>query len=247
MANGHDLVRRQITPSTYGAGAPCVGRSDRAVPNVQAAQSIVSRDARQHFLRRIDRIGWVPAFLAVAVLGSSCGPQREIGPGRAITDCDYCVVTEKYAHRFADPATEILDRTFVVVKDDDARLKNPIVKQKACLLQIEWSRGFWKSSATVEVRDYSNRALMLSSYVPGGMLYAGYHRDVLEALEDIAAARAEAAPVPAAARAEPPAAPPPGVAQSKVQRLTELNELRDRGLITEAEYSKHRSMIINER
>lgn len=185
----------------------------------------------------------------LAALAASCGPKRTVGPGRMLTDCDYLVVTEKHAHRFADEAAEALDKSFVVVKDDDPRLNSPALKQKACLLQIEWSRGFWKSSATVDVKDYNNRALMHRSYVAGGMMYAGHSGDIREALADLAAARAEGGPVPAAARAEviPVPAPPPGVSQSKAQRLTELNDLRDRALITDAEYSAQRAKILNER
>jgi hypothetical protein len=199
-------------------------------------------DGRQRFTL------WL--LVALALAASSCGPKRISGPGRIITDCDYLVVTEKHAHRFADEAEEVLSKSFVVITDDDVRLKSPALKQKACLLSIEWSRGFWKSSATVEVKDYSNRALMHRSYVAGGMLYAGYSGDIMEALEDVAAARAEGGPVSAAARAEPlPVAEPQrGVPQaSKAQRLTELNDLKERGLITDDEYSEQRTKILNER
>ncbi len=195
---------------------------------------------------------YVTTAIAIAMLTTSCGPKRISGPGRILTDCDYLVVTEKHAHRFADEAAEVLDRSFVIVKDDDARLKSPLLSQKACLLQIEWSRGFWKSSATVDVKDYNNGALMHRSYKAGGFMYAGYSSDIMAALHDVAAARAEGRPVSAAARSEPPpplqaAAPPPGVPQSKGERLLELNDLRQRGLITDQEYSDHRAKILNER
>ncbi len=82
-------------------------------------------------------------FLAVVVV-PGCGVSRKTGAsGRSIGDYDYCVVTEKHAYRYTDDAIRILNKSFVVVKDDDdPRLVSPAVRQKACLLSLDWNRGF---------------------------------------------------------------------------------------------------------
>jgi hypothetical protein len=155
MANAHSTGEEHSGADRPYGGRDARVRSDRMAGELGAARGIAPGVTWEDFAPGRIRPMRLFVLCAVAVLSSSCAPTRVVGPGRAITDCNYCVVTEKHAHRFADPATEILDKAFVVVKDDDVRLQNPAVKQNACLLQIEWSRGFWKSSAILEIIGYS--------------------------------------------------------------------------------------------
>ena len=83
------------------------------------------------------------------------------------------------------------------------------------------------------------------------MFWFGSHEDVLEALQDVAAARAAGPAVPAEVRnqvamLQSDAAVSATAVRPKSQRLTELNELKDQGLITNSEYEKQRARIIDE-
>jgi hypothetical protein len=78
-----------------------------------------------------------------------------------------------------------------------------------------------------------------------GMVWTGAHEDVLVAIRDVAAARAAGPALPADARDPMPAsAEQPATTRSAAQRLEELNNLKARGLISEAEYSAQRKAII---
>ena len=185
--------------------------------------------------------------LAALVVGAGCSVSRRTEPGRSIGDYDYCVVGEKLTHRYTDDATSILGQSFVILQDDDPRLKLAAIREKACLVSLEWSRGFWSSAAWVEIKDYEDRTTVLRSDVRGGMLYTGHEGDIQEVLADVAAARAAGPPIPADARTVPVPEEPTtsGAERSTTERLLELNELRARGLITEDEYSEQRTKIIN--
>ena len=182
------------------------------------------------------------------LFGPGCTISREVGPGRPIDSYDYCVVGEEGAHRYATEATRILDQSFVVLSEHDPRLRSQEIKGKTCVLALEWSRGFWSSSATASVRDYRDEHMVHESSLRRGMFWAGYHGDVLDVLHDVAAVRAHGPAVPAEARrpaVEVATDPPPE--RSKAGRLTELNDLKARGLITDAEYSAQRAKILDER
>jgi hypothetical protein len=87
-----------------------------------------------------------------------------------------------------------------------------------------------------------------------GAFWAGAHEDVMEAIRDVAAARAAGPPLPSDAR-EPVSfqeEPDVGRARSrnvgstKADRLRELNELRVQGLISDPEYTRQRAKILDE-
>jgi hypothetical protein len=203
--------------------------------------------AHRH-LGRMAAVGTLAGIcLATLLMGTGCSISRRTTPGRSIGDCTYAVVGEELTHRYTDEATSILSRSFVVLQDDDPRLGSPAVRQKACLVSLEWSRGFWSSSAWVEIKDHEDRTVIFKNHVRGGMMYAGYEGDILKVLSDVATERAAGPPLaPDAETVSIPEEPPTsGVQRSTTNRLMELNDLRARGLITEDEYSEQRSKIID--
>jgi hypothetical protein len=185
---------------------------------------------------------------AAGIAVSGCAVSRRTAPGRGLGDYDYCVVGEKYAHRYADEATTILSRSFIVVQNDDPRLESPVIRRKACVLSLEWSRGFWSSAAYAELTDFDNHSMIQRSRIRRGMFWAGHHGDILDVLEDVAAARAAAGPPVPTDVEIPPAVTTKtlGARHSKADRLMELGDLRARGLISESEYSKQRAKILDE-
>jgi hypothetical protein len=182
---------------------------------------------------------------------AACSISRTTGPGRPIGTYDYVVVSRKDAGEYTERASSILNEAFVVLQENDPRLNDPLVRNKTCAVSIDRTRGFWSSSGTVEVTNYDSGAEILESQMRRGMVWAGSDADVIEALQDVAAARAAGPPIPPDARnpVDPSrSAPvaPVAAAQSKAQRLTQLNDLRTKGLVTESEYKSLRTKIINE-
>jgi len=200
---------------------------------------------------RLDRLAAAAVLVCICsatlMFGAGCNVSRRTTPGRSIGDYDYCVVGEKLTHRYTDEAASILSPSFVVLQDDDPRLKSPAIREKACLVSLEWSRGFWSSAARVDIRDYEDRTTVQRSHVRGGMLYTGHEGDILKVLEDVAAARAAGPPLPpdAGTLPAPEETTGSGVEKSTTERLMELNDLRARGFITEDEYSEQRAKIID--
>jgi hypothetical protein len=184
--------------------------------------------------------------VTVSLLGAGCAARRDIGPGKPIAFYDYGVVTEENTGEYYDRAKSILDQSFVVLEGNDPRLQLSSVRQKACTVSIGWAPGFWSTSGWVDLKDLNGEEFFQSS-VRRGAFWVGADGDVMESLRDVAAARAEAPPVPPESR-EP--MPPPATRsdgfRTKAQRLTELNELRIQGLISDPEYSKQRAKIIEE-
>jgi hypothetical protein len=190
------------------------------------------------------------ALLAV-LLAAGCSVVREVSPGRSIGSFDYCVVSPKDTGEYFDTASSILNQSFVVLRENDPRLIQPDVREKACAVSIQRTPGFWSSSGWVEVTNYESGAEVLTSHLRSGMVWTGSDADVVEALQDVAAARAAGPPVPAEARnpangSRPDLANPATAPRSKTERLTELNDLKAQGLITDAEYEKQRTKIIEE-
>jgi len=188
------------------------------------------------------------ALLTVALL-PGCSVVREVSPGRSITSFDYCVVNPKDTGEYFDAANSILNQSFVVLRENDPRLIQPDVRERACAVSIQRTPGFWSSSGWVQLTNYESGAEILTSHLRSGMVWTGSDADVMEALQDVAAARAAGPPVPAEARN--PASPSrsdlaASATRSKAERLTELNELKTQGLITDAEYEKQRAKIIDE-
>jgi hypothetical protein len=191
-------------------------------------------------------------FLALLSFGSACAVRRETGPGRPIGTYDYAVLSQETAHRYYSTAESMLGQSFVVIDENDARLQLPQVRQKACTVAIDWAPGFWSTSGWVELKDYAHGAHVHTSQMRRGMFWAGAHADVVEAIHDVAAARAAGPPLPPGARdplpvvAENDATAATTLGRSTAQRLEDLNNLRARGLISEAEYSAQRKKIIAE-
>ena len=189
------------------------------------------------------------AVLALVLLAivPGCTISRTAGPGRPIGYYDYCVVSPQQTREYFDTASRMLDQSFVVLHENDPRLELPNVRQKACMVTVDWTPGFWSSSGWVEVKDYGNGTHVHTSQMRRGMLWVGAGPDVLDALRDVVAARAAGPPLPADARSPvEEQQDSPGGSHSKADRLRELNELRTQGLISDPEYSKQRAKIIDE-
>lgn len=192
-------------------------------------------------------------FAAVLLLsttllaGTGCAVKRVSGPGRPIGTYDYAVLSQESSHEYYRTAETMLGQSFVVVDEADPRLESPSVRQKACTVTVGWSPGFWSTSGWVELKDYAHGTPVHTSHMRRGMIWVGANADVLDAIRDVAAARAAGPPVPPEAR-EPVAARGEETdrTRSTAQRLEELNNLRARGLISEAEYSAQRKAIIQE-
>ena len=181
-------------------------------------------------------------LLAIAIGGSGCAVTRTTGPGRPLDTYDYCVISNQGAHKYYDTATRALDQSFVILNDSDPRLELPRVRQKAAVATIDWTPGFWSSSGWMELKDYSYGTHIHTSHMRRGMFWTGAHEDVLEAIRDVAAARAAGPALPADAR--DPAPDTQGEKRSTAQRLEELNDLKLQGLITQKEYDARRKSIL---
>lgn len=178
---------------------------------------------------------------------AGCAVRRTTGPGRPLGTYDYAVISREGSGEYYSTASSTLGQHFVVLDENDERLALPSVRPKACTVAVGWSPGFWSTSGWVELKDYAHATPVHTSHMRRGMLWIGAHADVMDALRDVAAARAAGPAVPASAREPmPDAAVPPDVSRSTAQRLEELNNLRARGLISESEYSVQRKAIIQE-
>ena len=176
---------------------------------------------------------------------AGCAVKRTTGPGRPLGSYDYAVMSRESSHEYYPTASSMLGQSFVVLDQNDERLELPSVRQKACTVSVGWSPGFWSTSGWVELKDYAHGTPVHTSHMRRGMFWVGANADVLEALRDVAAARAAGPELPPGARDPmPEAAAQPETTRSTAQRLEELNNLRARGLISEAEYSAQRKAII---
>ena len=189
-----------------------------------------------------------PLLLVVLALVagiSGCAVRRTAGPGKPIGDYDYAVLSEQTSREYFRTASSILDRSFVVLNERDPRLESPSIRLKACTVAVDWAPGFWSTSGWVEVKDYAYGTPVLMSHMRRGMLWIGAHADVMEAIQDVAAARAAGPQISAEARDASQPTPQQAVtSRSTAQRLEELNNLRARGLISENEYTAQRKTII---
>lgn len=181
----------------------------------------------------------------IVVLGGGCAVRREIGPGRSIGQYDYAVLSPETSREYFQKASAILDQSFVVLTEEDPRLELPSVRQNACTVAVDWSPGFWSTSGWVEVKDYAHGTPVLTSQMRKGMLWTGANDDVMIAIRDVAAARAAGPPLPPNAR-NPSPTEEPVAGRTAAQRLEELNDLKARGLINDAEYSAQRKTILKE-
>jgi len=178
---------------------------------------------------------------------AGCAVSRTTGPGRPLGTYDYAVMSRESSGEYYSTASSVLGQHFVVLDETDERLELPSVRPKACTVTVGWSPGFWSTSGWVELKDYAHGTPVHTSQMRRGMLWIGAHADVMDALRDVAAARAAGPAVPSSAREPmPETAAPPDASRSTAQRLEELNNLRARGLISEAEYSAQRKAIIQE-
>lgn len=186
------------------------------------------------------------ALVVLSMTMVACSASRSHYPSTTIDSCDYCVITEEKTYGYFDDAWAILGESFIMLEEDDPRLRLREVRQSACMASIDWSRGFWSTTAWVDVKDYETKADILQSYIRRGALYSGVHGDVIDVLKDVAAARAAGPPLPE------PAEIPPGVsvdqpASGSIEaRLSELKQLYDRGLIDRGEYDERRQAILKE-
>jgi hypothetical protein len=210
------------------------------VPHIGCEEAHVTRTKRSRRLLRHAFLG-----VAVATLAAGCGVSREQGIGRSLAEYDYVVLRPKDTHEYHAAAMSILDQSFVALEEGDPRLDIPRVRRKACMVDIDYVRGFWSSSGWVDVLDHDTRSLVMSSRVRNGMFWTGANEDVMAAIRDVAAARAAGPALPDDARTITAAAEDQ-VPRPKSIRLQELNDLRKRQLISEGEYSRRRQSILDE-
>jgi hypothetical protein len=191
----------------------------------------------------------VSGLCLAALLASACAPSRTSGPGRPLGSYDYVVVSQKDTNEYFDETVAILGQPFVAMQETDPRLAYPNVAEKTCRVAVDWAPGFWSTSGWVELRDHRNGDHVHTSHMRRGMFWVGAHADVMEALRDTASARAAGPPLPPDARDPVDARTSNRVSesvQSKSDRLEALTELRTRGLITDAEYTRQRAKILDD-
>ena len=133
------------------------------------------------------------ALLIISVFIAGCGPRRTVGPGKPFAYYDYCVMSPGAMQGYDDyKMTEAaLAPSCTILRPDDPRLEQPDVRQKACTISIDWRRGFWSSSAWVQVREFGTDAPILTTSVRGGMMWMGISGDVSDAIHDVASVRAQ--------------------------------------------------------
>ena len=189
---------------------------------------------------------------AFSLLLPGCTVHREAGRGRQLGSYDYCLVTQREAQGYFEDATAMLNQSFVVLHEDDPRLNLARVHQKTCTVSIEGAHGFWSSSGWVDVRDLGTSEPVHTSHMRRGMFWAGTHDDVMDAIRDVAAARAAGPALPPEARDpvdtrtiadEGHAGSEP--AGSVEERLRRLDRLYDTGAINKSEYERKRHDLID--
>ena len=84
--------------------------------------------------------------------------QREQGIGRSLAEYDYVVLRPKDTHQYHAAATSILDQSFVALKRGIHGWIIPRVRRKACMVSIDYVRGFWSSSGWVDACSTTTRA-----------------------------------------------------------------------------------------
>src|SRR6266404_1830902 len=92
-------------------------------------------------------------LIVVSLVAAGCSARRDIEPDKPIGMYDYCVVSEKDTHEYFDRATSILDKSFVVLKENDPRLVDQSIRQRTAVVFVDWSPGFWSTSGWVELKD----------------------------------------------------------------------------------------------
>jgi hypothetical protein len=190
--------------------------------------------------------------LFVWAVVAGCSAKRWHGDDRSIQSYDYCVVTEESANGYYDQAASILGQSFVVIGEHDPRLLRESIRDKTCKVSINWTRGFWTTTGWVEVTDYESGNDVLLSQTRRGMLWMGANGNVLESIHDIASARSEGPPIDQARVAaekqdiEALVEGSSGGQRSVEDRLTELKQLHDRGVINRQEYDQSRSEILKD-
>jgi hypothetical protein len=188
---------------------------------------------------------------AFALLLPGCTPSREAGRGKQLGTYNYCLVTQNGAQEYFYDATTILNQSFVVLHEDDPRLNVARIHQKTCTVSIDGARGFWSSSGWVDVRDLGTGEPVHTSHMRRGMFWAGTHDDVIDAIRDVADARAAGPPLPADARDpvdmrrsdEGPVGSEPAL--SLEERLRRLDRVYDAGAISKSEYERKRRELID--
>jgi hypothetical protein len=190
-------------------------------------------------------------ILGVLVVASGCSAQRWHGPGRSIESYDYCVVRKDDTTDYFDQAVSTLGQSFVVLRENDPRLELARVRDKTCKVSVDWTRGFWSTTGWVDVTDYQTGNEVLTSQTRRGMLWTGADRDVMESIRDVAAARASGPPVPKHARSSVDSqqfksASHSDGPRSVENRLIELKQLRETGLISQQEYEQRRHVILSD-
>ncbi|HYD48315.1 MAG TPA: hypothetical protein VEB21_08210 [Terriglobales bacterium] len=196
--------------------------------------------------------------VALLVIASGCSASR-VSRTPTIGDYDYCVVHEEDAHGYGEQVRSILSQSFVVLDEQDPRLREAAVRHRTCAVSLRWRRGFWYTPVWAEVSDYDSGEVVLRTEVRGPGLWSGVPAAVPLAIQDIVAARVSAGPLYIDTQRQPTfeeaplgsGAPRTAVetlpaARPKAERLRELRELYDDGLISEREYEEERSYIIRE-
>ncbi len=135
-----------------------------------------------------------------------CGVSRTVGPGPPIGSCDYCVLGMPMSQEDAQRSESILAKSFVVLPSGDPRLDVSVIRDRTCVVSLDWRRGFWSSSEWVQVKDYQYGANVLTSRVRHGMFWSGVQGGLTKALHDVADARGSR-PIAAMGSADPAPAP----------------------------------------
>lgn len=185
-------------------------------------------------------------LLGLLALTAGCSATRYPGTGRSLGTCDYCIIQEAYGYE--GEAASILETSFIVLPDDDPRLRLASIREKACEVVVNWNRGFWTTTGWVEVTDHETGADVFLVQTRRGMLWMGARGDVMESLREVAAARAEGPPLPdereRLAVDDVPAEEALDASSPVIRRLSELKDLYERGLIRRHEYDRKRRAIL---
>ena len=187
-----------------------------------------------------------------ALVAAGCTAMRYPGTGPQLHDYDYCVVNPDKSSGYVDQAKEILSSSFIILEPKDLRLSDPEVRRSTCEAVVSWTRGFFSVTGWVEISDYESGEYVMISQTRRGLLYIGAPANVLESLNDIAAARASGPPLPSAgtrgsATAATTKSPATTEAPSPLERrLRELDQLLARKVISQSEYEAARSTLLSQ-